>query len=160
MPGITTAVCDSFRKELFQGVHAFAAAGGHTFKMCLLRAGASLVGTYGAGTTNYSNITGNADEATDTGGSAQYTAGGFTMTPNADPGLDTGNHVAWVSWATNPSWGSAASIVASGALLYNTSQSNKGVGAWSFGGDKACTLGTFTLTLPAAAYNSALLRLA
>jgi len=142
------------------GLHVFAAAGGHTFKMALLRAGASIVGTYGAGSTNYSNVTGNADEATDSSGNAQYTAGGFTMTPNADPGLDTGNHVAYISWSTNPSWGPAASIIASGALLYNTSSSNKAAAVWSFAGDKTCTLGTFTITLPAAAYNTALLRLA
>jgi hypothetical protein len=44
------------------------------FKMALVKA--TPTGTYGAATTNYSNLTGNSDEVSGTG----YTAGGTTLT--------------------------------------------------------------------------------
>jgi hypothetical protein len=49
---ITTAIADSFKKEILMGAHLFKASGGHTFKMLLLKAAASGAGTYGYSTTN------------------------------------------------------------------------------------------------------------
>ena len=69
--GITTALCNSFKQELLQGTHQI---GTHTLKMALIKSGES--GTYGAATTNYSNVTGNSDEISNTG---NYSAGGGTL---------------------------------------------------------------------------------
>lgn len=165
---ITTAMCDTFKKEILMGVHLFKASAGDTFKMLLLKGAASGSGTYGAGTTNVgtpgsgtpsaSNV--GTDETTDTSGNSQYTSGGFTMTPNADPTLDTGNHVAYIDWTTDPNWGPAATITSRGAVLFNNTQSGKSVACFDFGADKASTTGTFTVTLPAPAFNTAILRIA
>jgi hypothetical protein len=162
---INTAICDTFRKELLMAVHKFATAAGHTFKYAMVKAQASGSGTYGTPNTNYGAGSGapsasnmGTDETSDTGGNSRYTAGGYTMATNADPTLDTGNHIAYVDWATDPSWGSDATITSCGAMLYNTSASGASVACFSFSGDKTCTNGTFTVTLPGAAYNTAILR--
>lgn len=165
---ITTSMADSFKKEILMGSHLFKASGGNTFKMLLLKAAASGAGTYdtqntnvgtpGTGTPSTSNV--GTDEAADTSGNNRYTSGGFTMTANADPSLDTTNHVAYIDWNTDPNWGTDATITASGAVLYNSTGSGTIVGVFDFGGDKTCTTGTFTVVLPAAAYNTAVIRIA
>lgn len=161
---VTTAIADSFRKELLMGSHLFKASGGNTFKMLLLKATAAGSGTYnasntnvgtpGAGTPGTANV--GTDEATDTSGNSRYTSGGFTMVTNADPTIST--NIAYVDWATDPNWGTDATITAYGAVLYNSTGSGTIVGCFAFGADKTCTTGTFTITLPAAAYNTAILR--
>ena len=70
---ITSAICNTFKGELLEGKHDFAASGGHTFKLALYTSSASL----GATTTGYST----SNEITNTSGSA-YTAGGKTLTRN------------------------------------------------------------------------------
>ena len=67
---ITTAMCTSFKSELLGGTHDLDT---NSIKLALIKA--SPTGTYGAATTNYSNVTGNSDEATGTG----YTAGGQVL---------------------------------------------------------------------------------
>ena len=70
MGTITTAMCNSFKQELLGGVHDLDT---HTLKLALIKP--SPTGSYGAATTNYSDITGNSDEATGT----NYTAGGQNL---------------------------------------------------------------------------------
>ena len=62
---ISSAICNTFKGELLEGKHDFAASGGHTFKLALYTSSASL----GATTTGYST----SNEITNTSGSA-YTA--------------------------------------------------------------------------------------
>ena len=50
--GITTAMCTSFKSEVLGGVHDLDT---HTLKLALIKSGES--GTYGAATTNYSDVT-------------------------------------------------------------------------------------------------------
>lgn len=161
---ITTSMADSFKKEVLMGSHLFKAAGGNTFKMLLLKAAASGAGTYNTANTNVgtpgtgapttSNV--GTDEASDTSGNSQYTSGGFTMTPNADPTV--GTNIAWIDWTTDPNWGPAATITSRGAVLYNSTGSGTIVGVFDFGADKTSTTGTFTVVLPAPAFNTALIR--
>ena len=68
--GITTAMCTSFKSEVLGGVHDLDT---HTLKLALIKSGES--GTYGAATTNYSDVTGNSDEASGT----NYSAGGQNL---------------------------------------------------------------------------------
>jgi hypothetical protein len=151
MAGITQAMCTSFKQELLTATHNFTAATGNVFKIALFRATASLVGTYGAATTNYSDMTGNSDETSGTG----YTAGGNTLT-NVTP--TTSGTTAFTDFA-DTTW-TSASITASGALIYNSSQSNKAVAVLSFGGDKTSTAGDFTIIFPAADASNAIIRIA
>ncbi len=54
----------------------------------------------------------------------------------------------------------SATITARGAVIYNSSNSNKAVCVLDFGGDKTSTSGTFTIQFPAADSSNAILRLA
>ena len=67
---ITTAMCTSFKSELLGGVHDLDT---DSIKLALIKASPS--GTYGAATTNYSDVTGNSDESSGT----NYTAGGNVL---------------------------------------------------------------------------------
>jgi hypothetical protein len=58
-----------------------------------------------------------------------------------------------VSWA-------GASFTAAGALIYNSTQSNKAVAVLNFGGNKTPSAGVFTLTFPTADATSAIIRIA
>lgn len=140
---MTQAVCTSFKKELLQAQHNFNAAGGHTFKVALYTSTAVL----NAATTAYS--------ATDEVASANYTAGGTTLT-NVDP--STSGTTAMATFGANPSW-TNVTFTASQALIYNSSQSNKAVAVLDFGGSQTVSAGTFTITLPSVTETTALLRL-
>ncbi len=151
MAGITQAMCTSFKQELLTATHNFTTTTGDVFKIALFRAAASIVGTYGAATTNYSDMTGNSDETSGAG----YTAGGNTLT-NVTP--TTSGTTAFTDFA-DTTW-SSASITASGALIYNSSKSNKAVAVLNFGGDKTSTSGDFTIIFPTDDASNAIIRIA
>lgn len=136
---ITSAVCLSYKQEVLQGVHLAA----DTYKIALYSSAATLDGT----TTVYS--------ATNEVVGTNYVAGGATMV-----GFTTGasGSTAWIDWTTDPSW-AAATITARGALIYNSSRSNKAVAVINFGTDKTSTDGTFTVQLPTADATNAIIRL-
>lgn len=135
-------------------------ANGDTFKIALIKV--SPAGTYGAGSTNYSNITGNTDEASGTG----YTAGGFAWTPaqNVTPAITSPS--AFWSWSTSPSW-TTATFTCTAAMIYNTSVrggasaggTNRAVSCHDFGGTQTVTAGTFTVLLPTNALGTAILQI-
>ena len=56
--------------------------------------------------------------------------------------------------------GNSATITANGALIYNSSASNKAVCALAFGGDKTSTAGDFTVQFPTADASNAIIRIA
>jgi|TARA_B100000900_G_scaffold302540_1_gene261099 hypothetical protein len=149
---ITSAICTSFKKELLEGLMDFNASSGSTFKIALIKANASQSGTYGAATTNYSDVTGNSDELPATGG---YTSGGNTLT-NIDP--TTSGTTAFVDFA-DTSW-TSATFTTRGCIIYNTSQSNKAVMVIDFGADFSVSGGTFQIQFPTANASDAILRIA
>lgn len=128
---ITTAVCNSFKNELIAMTPHTAA---DVYKIALFTSTATL----DASTTAYSTT----NEVTGTG----YTAGGATLS-GFTAGLS--GSTAYLDWTTDPSW-TTATITARGALIYNSSRSNKAVAVYNFGSDITSTAGTFTVTLPAA----------
>ena len=143
---ITTAMCSSFKQELLGGVHDLDT---HTLKVALIKS--SMSGTYGAATTNYSDVTGNSDEATGT----NYTAGGQAL-DGATISLD--GTTAIVDFTdevfTN------LTISADGAILYNSSQSNKAIAVFNFGSTVTATAGDFTVVFPTADASNAVIRIA
>ena len=143
---VTTAMTTSFKQELLQGLHDL---DGHTLKLALIKSGES--GTFGAASTNFSNITDTSDEASGTG----YSSGGATL-GSVSIALD--GTTATVDFA-DVSF-SNSTISASGAMIYNTSASNRAIAVISFGGTVASTAGTFTVTMPAADASKAIIRLA
>ena len=143
---ITSAICTSFKQELLVGTHNFTATTGNTFKIALFISDASL----GASTTAYST----SNEITNSSGTA-YTAGGATLT-SVTP--TTSGTTALCDFA-DVSY-TSASFTANGALIYNSSASDKAVCAIAFGSDKTVTSGTFTIQFPTADATNAIIRLA
>ena len=145
---LTQAMCTSFKQELLVATHNFTNTTGDALNLALFRATASIVGTFGAATTNYSSM--GADEASGTG----YSAGGSTLT-NVTP--STSGTTALTDFADLVF--SAVTITASGCLIYNSSKSNKAVGVFDFGSDKTATAGDLTILFPAADASNAVIRL-
>lgn len=148
MAGITQALPTSFKGELLTATHDFTASTGSTFKIALFKG--TVTGTYGAATTNYSDMTGNSDETSGTG----YTAGGNTLT---NSGVSTGGTTGYTSFS-NTTW-SASTISSSGALIYNSSASNKAVAVLAFGSIISSTAGDFTINFPSNDSSNAIIRL-
>jgi len=153
MAGFTTAMPSSFKNELPQAIHNFTVTTGDVFKCALGKT--SPTGTYGAATTNYSDLTGNSDEVASGGG---YTTGGFAWTAaqNNTPVL-SGTTSYW-QWSVNPSW-TSATFSTVGCIIYNSSKSNKAVYVGDFGGTQSVASGTLTLIQPTNDSTHALLRL-
>lgn len=145
-------MCTSFKLELLTAIHAFTTTvtrgvtTADTFKIALYTSSASLT----EATTAYSAT----NETTNTTGSA-YTAGGNTLASAATSSSGT---TAFVDFADS-SWASA-SFTARGALIYNSTQSNKSVVVLDFGSDKTASAGTFTIVFPAADASNAIIRIA
>lgn len=139
---ITQAICSSFKVEMLQGLHDFTATTGDTFKMALYSSSATL----GASTTEYTAT----NEVTGTG----YSAGGTTLV-NVTPSLSGTTAVLDFENAT---W-TSASFTARGALIYNSSNSNRAVLVLDFGTDKTVSGSTFAVTFPTADASSAIVRI-
>ena len=89
-----------------------------------------------------------------------YTAGGATMS-GASQTTDTTNHVSFYDW--NDVSFSSSTITATSCLVYDdtvTSVADVSIYVGDFGGSKSSSSGTFSVVLPAAAYNTALVRIA
>ena len=136
-------VPDSFKKELFQATHNFNSSTGNTFQLALY---STVTGFTATGTTVYTTT----NEVSGTG----YSAGGTTLT---NLGVAVGQNISYVDFADATF--STATITASCALIYNTTQSSKAVVVLDFGGDKTSTNGDFTIQFPAANSTSAILRI-
>jgi len=146
---ITQAMCTSFKVELLNGIHAFGttvARGGTTadsMYIALFTSSASLDAT----TTAYSTT----NEVSGTG----YTAGGNSLTAVAPTSSGTTAYTDFndTTWST-------ATITARGALIYNSTQSDKAVAVLDFGSDKTSTAGDFTIVFPTADSSNAIIRIA
>ena len=139
---IDQAVCNSFKKELLDGVHDFD-SGGDAFKLALYKSTA----TINAATTSYT--TGN-----EVSPSGQYAAGGSQLQSQQ---TSVASGVAIVNFANLSFTG--VTLTARGALIYNSTDGKKAVCALDFGGDKTATAGTFTIQFPAFTTSAAILRI-
>lgn len=85
---------------------------------------------------------------------AGYAAGGIALT---NVTVNTGNGIAYVSF-NDPSW-AGASFTARGALIYNSSKSNKSMFVLDFGTNQTAVNETFMLDLPSDNPTFALIKL-
>ena len=143
---ITTAMCTSFKQELLGGVHDLDT---HTIKLALIKNGMS--GTYGAATTNYSDVTGNSDESSGT----NYSAGGQNLDSATIAVSGTTAHVDFADEVF-----SNVTCSAAGCIIYNSSASNKAICVIDFGGTVSATAGDLTIEFPAAGASTAVIRIA
>lgn len=111
-------------------------------------------GTYDASSTNYSDITGNSDEASGAG----YSAGGYVWAAGAMITPATSGTGAYCQPSTNPSW-TSATLDVQGGMLYNYTKLGKAIAVESFGGEQKVTGGTLTLLLPTNGVGTSLLQI-
>lgn len=146
------AIATSFKVDLLNGIHAFgttvvrAGTTADTFKAALFLASGSL----GAATTAYS--------VTSEVSGTNYTAGGVTVT-NATAPNSSGTTAFWTPSASFAWTTVTLSTAFDAVLIYNSTQSDKAVGVYTFG-SQTVTAGNFTLTMPTNDATTGLLRLA
>ena len=150
----TTAICNTYKQEVLQGLHLAA----NTYKIALIKAGAT--GTYGAATTNAGTPGTGAPSTANLGtdevaASGSYPTGGLTLAGfSATLQTSTGCLDFTTASATT------ATISATGALIYNSSVTNRSLAVFDFGGTVTSTAGTFTLTMPTVGAGTSLIRIA
>lgn len=152
----TASLCTSFLGEVLTATHNFgvapirAATTADTFKGALYLTSA----TVDASTTAYT-ATG---EVTGT----NYSAGGVTVTNATVPASTNSSATAGVAYWTPSASISYTNVTLTTSfnamLLYNSTQSNKAVGVYTFG-NQTITAGTFALTMPSNTTTTALLRI-
>jgi hypothetical protein len=147
----TQAIVTSFKQEILQGIHALGttvtrgATTADTFKACLYLATA----TVGAATTAYS--------ATNEVSGSGYTAGGITVAWSAPT---TSGTTAYTTLSADAAFGTVTLASSFDCMLiYNSTQSNKAVMAVTFAA-QTVNAAPFTVTMPANAVGTALLRIA
>ena len=132
---ITQAMATSFKAEILDEVNDL---GADTLKIALFTSAESL----GASTTAYST----SNEVANGNG---YATGGVTL---ANKSVSTSGTTAFFD-ADDPTW-TSASFTARGALIYNSSASDKAIAILNFGGDFTVSSGTFRIVFPAAGANA------
>lgn len=137
---ITQAMCSSFKQQILLGEHDIDT---DVIKIALYTSSATL----SAATTAYST----SDEVVGTG----YTAGGNTLTGAT---VSLSGTTAYVDFS-DTTW-TTATITARGALIYNSSKSDKAIAVLDFGADKTSTAGSFTVQFPTNDASSAIIRIA
>lgn len=141
---ITQAMCSSFKGEVMQALHDFDVAGGSTFKLALYTSAAVL----GPATTVYT-ATGEVPN------SGSYAAGGGTL---VNQGVTVSGTTGFTDFADISF--TTATITARGALIYNSTATNRAVCVLDFGSDKISTAGTFSIIFPTADATNAIIRIA
>ena len=137
---ISQAMCTSFKSELLGGTHDLDT---DVIKIALYTSSATL----GASTTAYTT----SNEVASGNG---YTTGGNTL---AGATISTSGTTAIVDF-TDSTW-SSASFTARGALIYNSSKSNRAIAVLDFGADKTSTNGDFVVQFPTADASNAIIRI-
>ena len=137
---ITQGQCTSFKVQLLTATHNFTPITGDTFYLALYTQSATL----NADTTVYTT----SGEVVASG----YTAGGAVLTSIAPT---SSGSTAFTSFNTVTFTGA---ITANGALIYNSTKSNKAVAVLFFGGDKTSTT-SFVVTFPSFSSTTAIIRL-
>jgi hypothetical protein len=137
---ITQSLCASFKAEVLAAVHDFTPLTGDTFKVALYTSAAEL----NSSTAVYTTI----GEVVGSG----YVAGGNTLIGQS---ITLSGTTAFVSF-TNSEWLSST-LIATGALIYNSTKANKAVAVLNFGGPFISTNNTFTVTFPPATATTAVI---
>lgn len=137
---ITQSLCASFKAELLAAVHDFTPLTGDTFKIALYTSVADI----SSNSTVYTSV----GEVVGSG----YVAGGNTLTGQT---ITLSGTTAFVTF-DNSLW-TSSTLTASGALIYNSTKSDKAVAVLNFGGPFSSTNNTFTVTFPPATATTAVI---
>ena len=138
----TNAIANSFKGQILRAIHNFTASTGNTFKLAMYTTAATL----GASTTSFTT----SGQVSSSG----YTSGGKAL---VNSGVKVSSAIAITNFS-NVSF-TGVTLSARGALIYNTSATNKAVCVLDFGGTKTATAGTFTVQFPAFTTAAAIIRI-
>jgi hypothetical protein len=138
---ITQDICASFKSELLTGIHDFTAVTGDVFKIALFTYEATLNSSTGIYTTD--------NECPATGG---YSAGGNIL---VGQGVTTSGTTVYIDF--DDSVWLASTMAAAGALIYNSTKTNKAVCVLNFGGTYTTDNKDFTVTFPSPSAATAVL---
>ena len=138
---ITQAITQQFKQDVLNGVHQPA----DVYKIALYTSSAALDGTTTAYTATGEVANGNGYAT------LGATLVGFTVSLSGTTAV--------LDWTTDPTW-STATFTANGAMIYNSTRSNKAVMIIAFGADKVGGGGTFTVQLPVPDSSTGLIRFA
>ena len=138
----TNAIANSFKGQILRAIHNFTASTGNTFKLAMYTTAATL----GASTTSFTT----SGQVSSSG----YTSGGKAL---VNSGVKVSGAIAITNFS-NVSF-TGVTLSARGALIYNTSATNKAVCVLDFGGTKTATAGTFTVQFPAFTTAAAIIRI-
>jgi hypothetical protein len=153
-------LCTSFKKELLQGTHTFANSSGDQFKIALFTNSAEPTqGSFGgSGTTMNGSVTTFSTNNEVAGGSTSVTSGGENLTvPSNSP--NSSGTTAFVTF-NNVTFASVTVTAVRGAIIYNSTESNKAVAILDFGSDKSASSGDFQIVFPTADASNAIIRIA
>jgi hypothetical protein len=139
---IIQTACTSYKAELAQALHNFTTGTGNVFKIALYLSTATL----GADTTVYT-------ASGETSGT-NYTAGGIALT-NITP--TTSGTIAY--WSFQPATFTNVSLSCAGALIYNSTNSNRAVCVLNFGSTITKAAQDLVITFPPASSTDAILRI-
>ena len=138
----TNAICNSFKGQILTATHNFTVSTGNKFKLAMYTTAATL----GASTTSFTT----SGQVSSSG----YTSGGKAL---VNSGVKVSSAIAITNFS-NVSF-TGVTLSARGALIYNTSATNKAVCVLDFGGTKTATAGTFTVQFPAFTTAAAIIRI-
>ena len=136
---IIQGMCSSFKEELLKAIHDLP---NDTLKLALFESSATLTKS----TTAYAA----SNESSGTG----YTAGGATV---ANVTVTLSGDVAFINF-DDVTWNNVT-LSTRGALLYNSSKSNRAIAVFDFGENKTLSNGDITIQLPLDNAANAILRI-
>lgn len=138
---MSQVVCDSFKVEIFQGIHNFTATTGDVFKMALYTSAAPL----SASTTVYTT----ANESSGAG----YTAGGIVLTSVTPVLVGSTAVVDFADVTYGP-----VTLTYSQMLLYNSSKANRAVAVFNFESSRTISSGNLIIQMPPPTATNGILR--
>lgn len=141
---ISQTATTSFKVELAQGLHNFGPTAPNTFKIALYTSSASL----GSTTTAY---TATGEVANGSG----YATGGEILVVSTTP---TSSGIIMYLSFSDVTW-AGASFTARGALIYNSTNSNRSVAVLDFATDQTGTGNNFIIRFPSSNVTSAIIRI-
>jgi len=147
-----------FKIDLMVGTHNFTNSSGNTFKLAMFTNSAEPTqGSFGgSGSTMNGSITTYSNNNQVSGTNYNTGGGNLTNITPTNPGSGT---TATASF--QPLTFSTVTISgARGAIIYNSSQSNKAVAILDFGADKAASAGDFQIVFPTNNASNAIIRIA
>lgn len=138
---MSQVICDSFKVEIFQGIHNFTAGTGDVFKMALYASAVPLSSSVTVYTTT-NEVSG-----------AGYTAGGITLTTVTPVLVGSTAVVDFADVTFGP-----VTLTFNQMMLYNSSKANRAVAVFNLGSYTGISGGNLVIQMPPPTATNGILR--